>query len=101
MGNFIYNANCCCSIGERENDNLSVSREAILVEKDTGKKFEFMYGCTYPPEGTLLVVKYQWTLRKNYETIARFDTEAEAQAELRRIVDELAKSNLVVEVKKV
>lgn len=99
MANFIYSGNCCCSIGERENETLSVGTEAILVKQDTNEQFEFGYGCSYPPEGTLLVVKYKWVLRKNYETIAKFDTEAEAQAELKRIVDELAKSNLVVQVK--
>lgn len=101
MSSFIYNADCCCSIGERDNEVLKVSAETALVRQDTGEEVDFAYGAVYGiADGVLLVKRTKWTLRKNYEVIAKFDTEEEAKAELKRIVDELAKSNLVVQVKK-
>lgn len=100
MSNFVYGLDCCCSLGERERDVLRVDREIALVKQDTGEVVNIAFG--YPhhlPDGTVLIVKSKWLVKKNYDKIAEFDTEAEAQAELKRIVDELAKSNFVVQAK--
>lgn len=102
MANFIYGGDCCCSIGNKDNEVLRIYKEIIFVRQDTGEEVDFsLFGNPKNlPDGITLVTKEKWQLKKNFETIAKFDTESEAQAELKRIVDELAKSNLVVEVKK-
>lgn len=99
MSNFIYSANCCCSIGDRDNEVLSVSKEIAFIRQDTGEEVDLGFGdMQNVPDGTTLVKTTKWNLRKNYQIVARFDTEADAQAELTRIVYELSKSNLVIQV---
>lgn len=103
MSNFIYGGGVCMAIGDSKTESIRIMPQLIFVREDNGE--EVNYGACYAPSpcevGVRLVTKQVWDLCKDYDKLARFDTEEEAQAELKRIVDELAKSNLVVEVREV
>ena len=102
MSNFIYGGNVCMAIGDNKPESIRIIPQIIFVREDNGQ--EVYGGACYMPNpcevGVRLITKQVWDLCKAFEKLARFDTEEDAQSELKRIVDELAKSNLGVKVKK-
>lgn len=102
MSNFIYSDGVCMAIGDSNLESIRIMPQLIFVREDNGE--EVNYCACYTPSpcegGVRLVTKIVWDLCKDYNKLARFDTKEEAQTELKRIVNELAKNNVVVEVKR-